>query len=109
MVRFRRLLHRGRSRGRSGGHRSGGHRSGRHHRRSGFLLRFRADGAEVLTNLVRNLVLERAGVRPLIGDPQFGKAVQNRFAFDLELTRQIINPNLAHFPSFSFPAQCRDR
>ena len=72
-------------------------------------MRFRADGAEVLTNLVRNLVLERAGVRPLIGDPQFGKVVQNRFAFDLELTRQVINPNLTHFPSFSFPAQCRDR
>jgi hypothetical protein len=37
----------------------------------------------MLAHLVRNIVLESAGVRPLVGDPQFGKKVEYRFAFDL--------------------------
>jgi len=52
-------------------------------------------------HLRRNVVVERAGMRTFIRNPQLGEIVNNRFAFDFQFSRQIVDSNLTHFPSFS--------
>jgi hypothetical protein len=85
------------------------YRSRRRHqnRRGCFGRSLLADRPEMLAYLVCNIVLDRTGVRPLVGDPQFKKVVEYRLAFDLQLARQIVDPNLAHFPSFFAPSHNR--
>jgi hypothetical protein len=64
--------------------------------------RFRALAiARALQNradFVRFMVFKRTGVRFLLGDPDFGQHVENRFAFDFQLSCQIVNSNLTHPP-----------
>ena len=37
-------------------------------------------------------------MRFLLGDSDFGQHVENRFTFDFQLSRQIVNSNLTHPP-----------
>ena len=55
---------------------------------SGRLLR------NVLLDALRLVFFDRAGVRFLLGDADFGKNVENLPALDLEFSRQIIDSNL---------------
>jgi hypothetical protein len=59
-------------------------------------LRAVADHAEVSANQVRCVLVQRAGVRFLLGHAQLGEQVENALRLDLELSRQLINPDFAH-------------
>jgi hypothetical protein len=67
------------------GHRSRGssNRSGLGGCRNFLRRRLLGSRAEMLAHLLRNVLLDGAGVRPLISDPQFRKIIQDRFALDL--------------------------
>ncbi len=54
--------------------------------------------AQVSANFLRLMLFERAGVRLLLGNPDFCKRIENGFALDFQLSRQIVNSNLAHPP-----------
>jgi hypothetical protein len=43
-----------------------------------------------------HVFIDRAGVRLLFGDAQFGKAVQDFVSLDLQLPCQLVNANLLH-------------
>jgi len=58
-------------------------------------------GAEMSPDLIRLVVLQRTGMCLLLGDPQFRKYVGDRLALDFQLSRQIVDSNLTHPPSFS--------
>ena len=47
------------------------------------------------------VLLQRTGMRLLLGDPQLRKDVGNRLAFDFQLSRQIVDSNLTHPPLFA--------
>jgi hypothetical protein len=49
-------------------------------------------------DFLRFIVLKRTGMRFLLGDPDFGQHVENRFALDFQLSCQIVNSNLTHPP-----------
>jgi len=53
---------------------------------------------EVCTDLLGLVVFERAGMSLLLGDADFGQHIENGFAFDFELSCQIVNSNLTHPP-----------
>ncbi len=55
--------------------------------------------AEILADQYCLVLLDRAGVRLLFGNSDFGKRVKNRLALDFQLPRQIVDSNLAHPPS----------
>jgi hypothetical protein len=57
-----------------------------------------AGGAEAGTHFIRFVVFERTGMALLLGDPDFRKHIENRFAFDFQLPCQIVDSNLAHPP-----------
>ena len=57
-----------------------------------------AGGAEVGADFLRFVVFERTGMGLLLGDSDFRKYVENRFAFDFQLPGQIVDSNLAHPP-----------
>ena len=64
--------------------------------RGSFGARFK-NGAHLLSLVV----LERTGVRLLLGDTSFRKNVENRLAFNFQLPSQIVDSNLTHPPYYS--------
>jgi len=58
----------------------------------------RAGGAEAGTHFIRFMVFERTGMALLLGDSDFRKYIENRLAFDFQLSCQIVDSNLAHPP-----------
>jgi hypothetical protein len=60
--------------------------------------------AEVSTDFRRQLVLDRARVRSLVGDADLHKVVKERLALDFELPSQIINSNLTTHLFIGLPA-----
>jgi hypothetical protein len=68
------------------------------------LLFFGGQVAKVGPDLSRQLVLDSARVRSLVGDADLQKVVKDRLAFDLELPSQIINSNLAAHLFIGLPA-----
>jgi hypothetical protein len=54
-------------------------------------------------HLLSLVVLERTGVRLLLGDTSFRKNVENCLAFNFQLPSQIVDSNLTH-PPFLCPA-----
>jgi hypothetical protein len=75
-------------------------------RRFGNSLGFTRGRAKMSAHFLRFVVLERTGVRFLLGDPDFVKNIENRFAFNFQFPGQIVDSNLAHPPLFppDFPA-----
>jgi hypothetical protein len=55
---------------------------------------------EVCFDFFGLMVFERAGMRLLFRDTQLRKRVSYRFAFDFQLSGQIVDSNLAHPPLF---------
>jgi hypothetical protein len=76
-----------------------GHRL-RWHRRSRWdfrLFRSRlATGTKMLPDLISKIVIERTGMRFLIGNTQFRQVVQNQMTFHFQFSCQFVNPNLSH-------------
>jgi hypothetical protein len=70
----------------------------------GGCLRF-AGGAEVGTYLLRFMLFQRTGMCLLLGHPDFRQHIEDGFAFDFQLSGEIVDSNLAH-PAFLFPALC---
>src|SRR5580700_5302694 len=58
----------------------------------------RAGGAEAGTHFIRFMVFERTGMALLLGGSDFRKYIENRLAFDFQLSCQIVDSNLAHPP-----------
>jgi hypothetical protein len=86
------------------GHYRCGYWSGSMLGRFGFLGCFASRSAqEMSANLFGFIVLERARVRPFVGDSNFGQVLDDRFAFDLELACQIVDANLTHLLCFVSP------
>jgi len=54
---------------------------------------------EVRPHSFRYVVLDGARVGLDIRDANFMQVVEHRLALDLELSRQIVDPNLRHSPS----------
>jgi hypothetical protein len=50
------------------------------------------------TDLLGLVLFERAGMGLLLGDTHLRKNIENGFAFDFQLSCQIVNSNLAHPP-----------
>jgi hypothetical protein len=61
-----------------------------------------ATSAEMRSDLLRFVVFKRTGVALFLGDSNFRKHIENRFALDFQLPRQVVDSNLAHppFPSY---------
>lgn len=59
-------------------------------------IRAGADHAEVSANQVRLVFFQRTGVGLLFGHAHFGEQIENALRFNLELSRQLINPDFAH-------------
>jgi len=53
------------------------------------------------------VLLQRTGMRLLLGDPQLGKDIGDRLAFDFQLSRQIVDSNLIHPPLFASAISAR--
>jgi hypothetical protein len=47
------------------------------------------------------MLFQRTGMGLLLGDPDFHKHVEDRLALDFQLSRQIVDSNLAHPPFLS--------
>jgi hypothetical protein len=58
-------------------------------------LRF-TGGVEMGTHLFRFVLLERTGMRFLLGYPDFRKHIEDRLALDFQFSSQIVDSNLAH-------------
>jgi hypothetical protein len=52
--------------------------------------------AERNPQLVRHVVIDRAGMGFLLSYAKFRKLVDDLMRFDLKLPRQLVNPNLSH-------------
>jgi hypothetical protein len=52
--------------------------------------------AERDAQLVRHVVVDRAGVGLLVCYAEFGKFVEDLMRLHLELPRQLVDPNLSH-------------
>jgi len=59
-----------------------------------------ATGAKMSPDFFGLVLLQRAGMRLLLGDPQLRKDVGDRLAFDFQLSGQIVDSNLTHPPLF---------
>jgi hypothetical protein len=59
--------------------------------------------AEVDPHFLRFVILERTGVRLLLGDSNFGEDIKNGLALDFQFPGQIVDSNLTH-PPFLCPA-----
>lgn len=57
-----------------------------------------AGTAQGTAHLIRLEVFERTGVRLLLGDARLCQHIQNSFALDFQLSRQIVDSNLTHPP-----------
>jgi hypothetical protein len=60
-------------------------------------------GAEVHPHLFRLEILQRAGMRFFLSDPQPRQRVGDRLALDFQFSRQIVDSNLTHPPLSSSP------
>ena len=56
--------------------------------------------AEVCAHLRRFVLFQRTGMCFLLGDADFFQHIENRFALDFQLSRQIVDSNLGHPPLF---------
>jgi hypothetical protein len=56
---------------------------------------------EVRAHLLGFMLFDRAGVRLLLGDSHNRQRIENGFAFDFQLSSQIVDSNLTHLPSVS--------
>ncbi len=54
--------------------------------------------AKMRSHFSRFILFERAGMRFLLGDANFLKHIENSFALNFKLSRQIVDSNLAHPP-----------
>jgi hypothetical protein len=59
--------------------------------------------AEVRPHFFRLVVLERTGVRLLLGDSNFGENIKDGLALDFQFPGQVVDSNLTHLP-FLCPA-----
>jgi hypothetical protein len=57
-----------------------------------------ASAAEISAHLVGFVVFQGTGMRLLLGYANVRQRIENRFAFDFQLSGQIVNSNLAHPP-----------
>jgi hypothetical protein len=48
------------------------------------------------TQLESHVFIDRAGMRLLFNDAQFGEPVEDLVSLDFQLSRQLIDPNLLH-------------
>jgi len=55
--------------------------------------------AEIFADQHRFVLFDGAGVRLLLGYSDLGERVKNRFALNFQLSRQVVDSNLAHPPS----------
>ena len=53
---------------------------------------------KVSTNFFGLVLFERTGMGLLLGDANFGQRIEDRLAFDFQLSGQIIDSNLTHPP-----------
>jgi hypothetical protein len=58
---------------------------------------------EVAPHFLCFVILERTGVRLLLGDSNFGEDIKNGLALDFQFPGQIVDSNLTH-PPFLCPA-----
>jgi hypothetical protein len=56
---------------------------------------------EMRPHLLGFMLLDRAGMRLLLGYPDNGQHIENGFTFDFQLPGQIVNSNLTHPPFIS--------
>jgi len=56
---------------------------------------------EVCSHLYCFVLFDRTGVSLFFRDAHQGQHIENRFAFDFQLPRQIVNSNLTHPPPVS--------
>jgi hypothetical protein len=47
-------------------------------------------------NLIGNVVVNRAGMRLLLGDAELRQQLQNPIGLDLEFASQLVDPSLLH-------------
>ena len=59
-----------------------------------------AAGAKMSSDFFGLVLLQRTGMRLLLGDPQLRKDIGDRLAFDFQLSGQIVDSNLTHPPLF---------
>jgi len=52
--------------------------------------------AEMRPDFVREVVIERTGVRFLVRNSQFGQVLYNHIALHFQFTRQFVDPYLPH-------------
>jgi hypothetical protein len=57
-----------------------------------------ARSLKVDTDLLRLVLFQGAGMGFFLGDADFRQRIENGFAFDLQLSGQIVDSNLAHPP-----------
>jgi hypothetical protein len=57
---------------------------------------------DALADLQSNVVVERAGVRLLVGDTQLRQRLKNYVGFYFELAGQLIDANFTHTMTFRF-------
>jgi hypothetical protein len=53
-------------------------------------------GTEMPPDFVREVVIERTGVRFLVRNAQFGQVLYNHVALHFQFTCQFVDPNLPH-------------
>jgi hypothetical protein len=63
-------------------------------------LRFTTD-LKVGPHLHRFVLFKGTGMGLLLGDPDFGKHIEDRLALDFQLSGQVVDSNLAHPPFLS--------
>ena len=56
----------------------------------------RTDYAKMLADQVGRVFVQRTGVGFLLGHAHFGEQIENALRLNLELSRQLINPDFAH-------------
>jgi hypothetical protein len=57
-----------------------------------------AGAAEIGTHFIGFVVFQGTGMRLFLGHADFRQRIENRFAFDFQLSGQIVNSNLTHPP-----------
>jgi hypothetical protein len=60
-----------------------------------------ASSTEMGADLLSLVLLERAGVRFLLGNANFLQNIEDRLTFDFQFSGQVVNSNLTHPPLVS--------
>jgi hypothetical protein len=63
---------------------------------SGGMLRLRGQKSKVPAQPIGQVVLERAGVGPLVGDAELREQLQKPGRLHLQLPSQLVDPDLTH-------------